>query len=59
MNIDPPDVFVRLCHDYYKISPERLLCALAYEFSLHPPLELILIEHAMVREESSARERAA
>lgn len=43
MNIDPPEVFVRLCHDVYKISPERLLCALAYEFSLHPPRELILV----------------
>lgn len=52
MNIDPPVVFLRLCHEVYHVTPERLATALIYGFCQHPPRELILV-HVEDRGESS------
>lgn len=49
----PPKIFCRLCEEYYHVTPERLANALIYEFCVRPPRELVLIEHAEVREEQA------
>ncbi len=35
--------FLQLCREFYKVEPERLLSAMAYEFTLNPPRELVLV----------------
>lgn len=52
MNIDPPDVFLRLCK-FYHLEPERVINALLFSFCLAPPRNLILVERAEARAKSS------
>ncbi len=59
ITVTPPAIFLRLCREYYEVSPSELISALAYEFCLSPPQNLILVEREAASAKSLSRQEAA
>ncbi len=49
ISVQPPEIFLRLCREYYRVEPEEILYGLAHQFAENPPRELIMVAQSSSR----------